>query len=188
KFHWQGGKFPDLREDILQYFKISSKIIGVALIGMLYWVLPFIAQFNSYYSTFVLASVERYNFSNSWSQLFPDYAKITEVARLISRWGFQSYAPYNYLYFDNPILLFSSFAWVFVALIFPLLFYGKKEKNLILVLVLFSLILIFWGKGGNPPLGEFYVTAVTTIPRLNALFPLSVTYFLLPKFYVILTS
>ena len=180
----------NLKEILRNITKCTAKCmlitVPIAILGMLYWIIPFITNFEVATTTLIHAGEARG--SQALQNLSPGYATLTNVFRLFGTWVFSSqFMPYHDIYSSNIIIVLSSFMWPILALGFSTLI-AKKERPVILILVIGCTIGLFWDKAGNPPLGIIYTTIVNN-PLASQIFPTHfISSVLLSKLYPLLIS
>jgi hypothetical protein len=179
-------KYPDVRQ-VFKKFLIKLPLISItALVGMLYWEIPFFTSLKESIETaFYAASAHK-----GTSVLNAPYASLVNTFRILGVWVFPThYCPYHELYSHDPFVTITSFMWPVVALGLSILLAEKKRRPLILSLVLFSLLIISWDTADNPPVGPLNKFITSVLPLSLAFFP---TYYLsgtfLPLIYVALTT
>lgn len=155
---------------IKQVFRKVVPAVLISVIIMLYWLAPFISNFEQ--NIEVLTSAYSTRSYGQPSRLTPSYATLPQVLRVIGSWQFQTiFVPYHELYFTNFVITIASFMWPILVLGLPLLLCNNREKHLLLPMTLIVLVVIFWEKAGNPPLGEIYIFLVSNAPQIQGMFP-----------------
>jgi len=179
-------KSPNVRQ-VFKKFLIKLPLISItALVGMLYWEIPFFSSLKENIETaFYVIPAHR-----TTSILSAPYASLVNTFRVLGVWAFPTaYCPYHGLYYHVPLITITSFIWPTAALGLSILFAEKKRRTLVLALVLFSLLIISWDTADNPPVGSLNKFIASVLPLSLAFSP---TYFLsgtfLPLIYVTLTT
>jgi len=179
-------KPPDVRQVFKKFLTKLPLISITALVGMLYWEIPFFSSFKENIETaFHAASAHKLT-----SVLHAPYANLINTFRILGFWAFSAgYCPYHKLYFHDPFVTITSFIWPVVALGLSILLAEKKRRPLVLALAIFSLLIISWDAADNPPVGPLNKLVTSILPLSLAFFP---TYYLsgtfLPLIYVALTT
>jgi len=160
--------------------------VPIAILGMLYWIIPFISNFETATTTLIYAG-EAHG-SRALQNLSPGYATLINVFRLFGTWVFSSqFMPYHDIYSFNIIIVLSSFMWPILALGLSTLI-AKKERPIILILVIGCILGLFWDKAGNQPFGIIYMIIVNN-PLVSQIFPTHfISSVLLSKLYPLLIS
>jgi hypothetical protein len=168
-------------------FLIELPLISItALVGMLYWEIPFFSSFKENIETaFYVIPAHRTTSIHS-----APYASLVNTFRVLGVWAFPTaYCPYHGLYYHVPLITITSFIWPTAALGLSILLAEKKRRPLVLALILFSLLIISWDTADNPPVGPLNKLVTSVLPLSLAFFPtfcLSGTF--LPLIYVVLTT
>jgi hypothetical protein len=172
---------------VFRRFLIKLPLISItALVGMLYWEIPFFSSLKESIETaFYAASAQKVT-----SILNAPYASLINTFRILGVWAFPTgYCPYHELYYRDPFVTITSFIWPVVALGLSILLAEKKRRPLVLALVLFSLLIISWDTADNSPVGPLNKLITSVLPLSLAFFP---TYYLsgrfLPLIYVVLIT
>jgi len=179
-------KSPDVRQVFKKFLTKLPLISITALVGMLYWEIPFFTSLKESIGTAFYAAFAQ----KVTSVLNAPYASLVNTFRILGVWAFPTgYCPYHELYSHDPFVTITSFMWPVVALGLSILLAEKKRRPLILSLVLFSLLIISWDTADNPPVGPLNKFITSVLPLSLAFFP---TYYLsgtfLPLIYVVLTT
>ncbi len=161
-------------------------VASVAVLGMLYWEVPFFLSFKESIET-ALYAAETHGLTS-----FPHapYASLINTFRIFGVWAFPTgYCPYHNLYFQDPLITITSFMWPVTALGLSTLLASRDQRSKILSLVVLSLLVISWDTADNPPVGPMNKLIASLTPVLVAFFP---TYFLsgtlLPILYITLST
>jgi len=179
-------KIFDINSFLRKFLNKLLQVISIALLGMLYWEIPFFSTFKESIETAFYAMHAK----SYLNVLNAPYAKLINVFRILGVWAFPTgYCPYHMLYYHDPLITVTSFMWPIMALGLPMLLAEKKERSQILILISFSLAIISWDMADNPPVGPLNKFIVTYFPLILGFFP---TYFLsgtfLPLIYVVLAT
>lgn len=173
-------KPPDVRQ-IFKKFLIKLPLISItALVGMLYWEIPFFMSLKETIETaFYVASAQKVT-----SVLNAPYASLINTFRILGVWAFSTgYCPYHELYFHDPFVTITSFIWPVVTLGLSILLAEKRRRPLILSLIFFSLLIISWDTADNPPVGPLNKFITSVLPLSLAFFP---TYYLSGTFLLLI--
>ncbi|MCK4477840.1 glycosyltransferase [Candidatus Bathyarchaeota archaeon] len=136
---------------------IKDIVVGVSILALIsfvlnsYLIIPFIQN-----RTIYISLVE----SHPASSFFNNFSVLINTLRLLNYWAFYSgYVVYANIYFNNPIVLVSTFAWPIFAFA-PLLWKEVRKSSKCFVIYLTTLVAITFACGSNPPLGPLYNTII----------------------------
>lgn len=99
---------------------------------------------------------------------------VPNVLRLLGYWGFPGW-PYHGVYYAMTPISIASYLWPLFGLVIPILFVTRRNRAVLLPLLVLVLGMMFWEKGGNPPLGGVWTSLTSVLPYGNQMVP---TYFL----------
>ncbi|HEX9060589.1 MAG TPA: hypothetical protein VF941_10455, partial [Clostridia bacterium] len=134
-----------------------------------YWLFPFLAFFKHQFTTTLAVNGGSVGANISWVNFISKYDSYTNLFRLQgdNNWynhpGFYS----NY-YFLNPLLIIGSFLFPILAYASALLVKEKKEKFIVIFLIMLSLVAILFSAGSHAPFGSFYVFMMNHVPGFVA--------------------
>lgn len=147
-------------KDIKQYI-VSGILSFIVIVGSnAYMIYPFVSIKSLYFAA-LSASNPSYAFSFSFDKI----EVIGNAIRLINNWAdYSSFAPtWMGAYLSNPIigvLLFIAPTLSIASVIF-------KRKKPILLIFMFTIILIFFSKASNPPMGSIFKWLILNIDILR---------------------
>lgn len=129
-----------------------------------YYIFPFLASFShEFYSQVTIAG--GIDGAISWSKFISTHASYLNLFRLHgdNNWYDKPFLwAWNYL--TNPVLVIGGFALPVLAFLAPLLVRDRKEKVIILFLVILALVGMIMTAGAHAPLGSFYTFLMKFIP------------------------
>ncbi len=163
-------------------FYIISLTIGLSL--SLNFLIPIITSLHQISSTAASGAVDHSNLIFYTGQ----FNILINTLRGLNQWQFP-YIFYYGLYINFGTFFTITFFWPLFALVIPLVFPEKAHRKWITALVVILLVVVFWDKGANPPLGIIWSEINKVIPYHYQLIPtgyLSGLY--LDRFYPILAS
>lgn len=110
------------------------------------------------------------------------FNNVPNVVRLIGGWWmYQGYAPYATIYFKISIQSILLYLWPIFSIVVPILLFAKKKatRRIIFPLIFIIILMLFWEKANNFPLGFIYSSITSFSPYIPQIFP---TYFFTQQF------
>lgn len=156
------------KKEKFSYFFRFCKLAVVSIIFLFfcnaYFLLPFLSSFAFQYDAQVV-SAGGINSAIEWTKFISTYASFINLFRLEGdpNW-YDKPLIWSYNYLSNPILIFGSFIFPFLAFLSPLLVKKNQEKRLVLFFLLLSLLGVLFAAGAHMPLGFIYTFLMEHIP------------------------
>lgn len=151
-------------------FKNISILFICNLIFNIWWVLPMLADISIEYSRAINSYVEGGSFAVL--NISTSTADIVELLQLKGYWpfygNFSGEPYYNYVKLYSTVF-FKVIGFFIPVIVFSALLFNKKDKKLIIFLLISVLISIFILKGVRPPFGEVFYSLFFKIPFSGAL-------------------
>lgn len=150
------------------FIKIAYFSVGVSLIYLLlnaYWLIPYLFYILGFYGR-DLALAGGVQGALGWAEYLSQGATLFNLLRGqgIPDWYLNQYHAYAANFFTNPI--FISLSFIFPILAYLSLFFVKEKKNklLIYLLVILSLVALVFTSGPRSQIGIIYKTLALYVP------------------------
>lgn len=134
-----------------------------------YFLLPFLNSFGEQFASHAASTNQGIESAINWNKYISRYDSYLNLFRLQgdNSWYDNPYL-YSQTFLNNRFLIFASFLFPIFAYISIFLVKEKKEKILVSLLMLISLIAVLFSAGAHPPFGFLYTLAMKHIPGFAA--------------------
>jgi len=171
-------------KSLLSFVAFALIVVAIGILLSIEYFIPIVSNIHSTLAT-ASSGVADHAYLGFFTGQFND---ILNELRGINGWQYQ-YIFYYHWYESINTLSLITYLWPILALLLPLYLIKSNTKGRTISMIAFLLLIIFWDKGQNPPLGFLWTLINQHLPMGYQLIPTGyLSGFFLDRFYPILAS